>query len=166
MSYKHSDETKAKMSATHKARVRKPCSEETKAKIRASLQGRSRPEETRAKMSATRKGMKHSDETLAKLTKHGHTAGGQTPTYNSWDSMRQRCNNPKMTQYARYGGRGISVCPAWSDFATFLADMGERPEGTSLDRIDNDGNYEPSNCRWATPIQQANNKSPKRKLNG
>ncbi len=80
-----------------------------------------------------------------------------TPTYRSWNSMRSRCLNPKRNCYHRYGGDGITVCDRWALFANFLADMGERPEGTTLDRINNAGNYEPGNCRWATPKQQRSN---------
>lgn len=80
-----------------------------------------------------------------------------TPTYLTWTSMLARCNNAKIRAYPDYGGRGISVCERWRDFANFLADMGERPRGHSLDRINNDGNYEPGNCRWATRATQNNN---------
>lgn len=89
---------------------------------------------------------------------HGHTIGGtRSPTFRSWCGMRDRCSNPRVTRYEDYGGRGIRVCERWGNFATFLADMGEKPPGTSLDRIDNSGNYEPGNCRWATVEQQQNN---------
>jgi hypothetical protein len=81
-----------------------------------------------------------------------------TSTYNIWRKMRERCNNPKRKDYPRYGGRGIKVDENWSDFRNFLSDVGVRPEGMQLDRIDNDGNYEPGNVRWVTPRQNANNK--------
>ncbi len=95
--------------------------------------------------------------------KHGHTNGGKfSPEYQTWSSMIQRCNNPKRLHYDRYGGRGIAVCERWLKFDNFLEDMGERPLGKSLDRINNDGNYEPSNCRWATKSEQQINKHHKK----
>lgn len=81
-----------------------------------------------------------------------------TPTYNSWASMIQRTCNPRHPSWKNYGGRGVTVCDRWlHSFEDFLADMGARPPGLSIDRIDNDGNYEPGNCRWATRSQQNSN---------
>lgn len=92
---------------------------------------------------------------------HGMT---QTPTYSSWVSMTGRCTNPNLREWPHYGGRGITVCSQWRNFEGFLRDMGERPLGTSLDRIDNERSYEPGNCRWATPKEQSRNKRTSRML--
>lgn len=81
------------------------------------------------------------------------------PEYALWGKMRSRCKNPNATDYARYGGRGIGICDRWSDFDLFLADVGKRPSSEhSLDREDNDGHYEPGNVKWATRVEQQNNK--------
>ncbi len=101
-----------------------------------------------------------------RFTVHGHSSRSQlTPTYRSWHAMRQRCRDPQVRNYRYYGGRGIAVCERWSNsFQNFLADMGERPMGSSIDRINNDGNYEPSNCRWATASEQnRNRRTPQRR---
>jgi|SRR3954463_6532156 len=96
------------------------------------------------------------------VTQHGMTG---TPTFRSWDGMLQRCTNPKAPDYDRYGGRGITVCEAWRDsFNQFLIDMGTRPEGMTLDRIDTDKGYEPRNCRWATGKTQQRNRRMMPKL--
>jgi hypothetical protein len=87
---------------------------------------------------------------------HGYS---KSRTYNSWCSMKDRCLRVNHKSYKHYGGRGIKICDRWlHSFLNFLEDMGERPEGTSIDRINNDGNYEPGNCRWATSKEQSNNK--------
>lgn len=89
--------------------------------------------------------------------KHGYFG---TYTYNSWAAMMQRCNNPKNHKFYRYGGRGIKVCERWLKFDNFLEDMGEKPgKGYSIERKNNDGNYEPGNCKWATNVEQAKNRS-------
>lgn len=101
-----------------------------------------------------------------KRTTHGHSSGGISPTYYSWSAMKRRCDATKASDYSRYGGRGITYDSKWKDFPAFLADMGERPEGMTLDREDNDGPYCKDNCRWATHRQQACNKSDSHKVPG
>lgn len=82
-----------------------------------------------------------------------------TPAYSSWDAMIQRCNNPNHKMFKYYGERNINVCKRWMTFENFYKDMGDRPDGCSLDRRDNDGDYEPGNCRWATQKEQVRNRS-------
>jgi len=98
-----------------------------------------------------------------KYSRHGHALGSgpgeRTPTYNSWRKARERVVNPNEISYKYYGAKGVQMCDRWVDsFENFLEDMGERPEGTTIDRIDPHGDYEPDNCRWSTKQVQANNK--------
>lgn len=96
-----------------------------------------------------------------KKTTHGHAGrGGETAEYRTWQAMKDRCYNPRHKFFKNYGGRGITVCDRWREnFRAFLADMGRKPRPElSLDRINNEGNYEPGNCRWATRGQQACNR--------
>jgi hypothetical protein len=92
--------------------------------------------------------------------KSGCLGWSPSRTYQTWSGMRTRCLDQNDPSYPRYGGRGISICERWSSFENFLHDMGPRPKRLTLDRIDNDGNYEPSNCRWATWAQQRANQRP------
>ena len=85
---------------------------------------------------------------------HGHASGSKSPTYKTWRGMKLRCNNLKNASYVNYGGKGIGYCPEWESFETFLADMGERPEGLTLDRIDRTKDYDPTNCKWSTKREQ------------
>lgn len=99
-------------------------------------------------------------------TRHGVTSGGRsngTPEYAVWKVLKQRCLNPRNAKYPLYGARGITVCDRWRDsFAAFIADMGPRPgKGYSVERKENDGNYEPGNCEWATAKEQAANRRPR-----
>lgn len=104
----------------------------------------------------------NSRRAIERNTVHGHNkVGGETPTHRSWASMLKRCSNGNHKSFKDYGGRGIKVCDQWRNFETFLADMGERPLGRTLDRIDVNGNYDASNCRWATLSEQQKNKRPR-----
>jgi hypothetical protein len=100
------------------------------------------------------------DALRARQTKHG---GAYTLEYASWYTMITRCTNPESISFPSYGGRGIKVCDRWKDFLVFQSDMGHRPSPQhSLDRVNNDGDYEPGNCRWATRLEQSNNQRSNR----
>lgn len=101
----------------------------------------------------------HKEITRRRSLTHGHKSDRKpTATYKSWEAMKRRCQNPKSTDYARYGGRGIRVCDRWQHFEHFLADMGEKPRGLTIERKDNHGHYEPGNCKWATSKEQGANR--------
>lgn len=105
---------------------------------------------------------------MSRKSTHGHLRGyGSTPEYRSWTNMISRCTLPSSPSFVRYGARGITVCARWrASFSDFLADMGPRPEGHSIDRIDSAGNYEPGNCRWATRSEQEANKPSALRIEG
>lgn len=99
------------------------------------------------------------EKLINRSTKHGHRAKTTTSRiYAIWQAMIQRCTNPNTPSYKNYGSRGIEICKRWMEFENFLEDMGEPPSGLQLDRIDNDGDYCKSNCRWATSKQNSRNK--------
>ena len=103
---------------------------------------------------------------IAKLhhTRHGHaTRIGHSKTYQCWRNMRSRCLNPKNKDFKYYGERGIGICERWNSFDNFLEDMGEQPANLTIERSDNNGNYEKGNCTWATMAQQSLNKTTSRR---
>lgn len=106
-------------------------------------------------------GCLNAESRRTKAVRHGFN---RTATYVCWSNMLARCGNANRPDFKNYGGRGIAVCERWLEFQNFLADMGEKPRGLSIDRIDNDGNYEPDNCRWATPSEQRRNQRSKSEI--
>jgi hypothetical protein len=110
---------------------------------------------------STNCGCRTREKTRERNTKHGHARRGRlTRAYVRWAAMLRRCFNPNVREYCNYGGRGVTVCERWLKFENFYADMGDPPPGKWLDRRDNDGDYEPGNCRWTTPTEQARNRRP------
>ena len=142
--YKYTDDAKANMS---KAQMGHVVSLEARKKIAESHTGLKQTPEHVANM-------------VAAITKHGHAREGKrTRTYKTWENMKQRCLNSNNPKWEYYGGKGITVCTRWLTFKNFLADMGERPEGKSIDRISNRRGYYKKNCRWATKSEQYLNRS-------
>lgn len=96
--------------------------------------------------------------TMSRVKHGGNRTTSKHELYSTWTSMRARCNNPNQPNYPNYGGRGIKICSRWDDFALFILDMGPKPTPEhSIDRVDNDGDYEPNNCQWATRSEQNSN---------
>lgn len=104
-------------------------------------------------------GCLHDELCRERATKHGHgLSSNRSPEFRAWINARRRCYDTKMISYPNYGGRGIQMCEEWrNDFTAFLRDMGPRPKGTTLDRVDNDGNYDKANCRWSDWLTQVRN---------